>query len=256
MIYDGPLIVLVNSSLASASELLAAVLQDYNRALVVGSKTFGKGTMQVIIPSDAGKFDSLSQYKGKPAAFLALTTGAIYRVTGHSNQIGGVIPDIVLPDLMNKSGLRESGYKTALQLDPIVKKVYYYPLPELPVQQLQASFYKRVKENKAFQYIKKKERLLPDISSRYPLPLAFNDYLKFVDHFKEVGDSIKVLHSVFSALPPQYEFLLKNYSPNEIDLIEKTSKGIIEDLYINEAFQMMKDLRLYSEKVRLNDKKD
>lgn len=99
-VYDGPMIVLVNEFSASASEILAAALQDYGRAVIVGSvHTHGKGTVQTLIDLDrALSFGNMAKYK--PLGALKLTTQKFYRVSGGSTQYRGVEPDIVLPDLL------------------------------------------------------------------------------------------------------------------------------------------------------------
>jgi carboxyl-terminal processing protease len=106
--YDGPLVVMVNRFSASASEILAAALQDYNRALVIGSDhTYGKGTVQTILDLDrAIPFRNMEKYK--PLGALKITTQKFYRISGGSTQSKGVEPDFVMPDRMQHV---ESGEK-------------------------------------------------------------------------------------------------------------------------------------------------
>ncbi len=114
-LYNGPLIVLTSRASASASEILAAALQDYDRALIVGEKsTFGKGTVQSII--------DLSQYL--PGAMRSYNPGAVkltiqkfYRVSGGSTQNRGVIPDVKLPSLEDYMDIAESALKNAMPYD-------------------------------------------------------------------------------------------------------------------------------------------
>jgi len=110
--YDGPLVVLVNRFSASASEILAAALQDYQRALIVGSDhTYGKGTVQTILDLDrAIPFRNMEKYK--PLGALKITTQKFYRVSGGSTQDKGVEADLVMPDRMQhvKSGEKYMDY--------------------------------------------------------------------------------------------------------------------------------------------------
>jgi carboxyl-terminal processing protease len=99
--YNGPLAIMVNSYSASASEILAAAMQDYHRAVIIGSKaTFGKGTVQRFFELD--DFLSPQNSNLKPLGSLKVTIQKFYRVTGGSTQIKGVTPDIVLPDIFSE----------------------------------------------------------------------------------------------------------------------------------------------------------
>ncbi|MEX0618837.1 MAG: carboxy terminal-processing peptidase, partial [Pseudohongiellaceae bacterium] len=122
--YDGPLAVLVNRTSASASEIFAGAIQDYQRGIVLGGQTFGKGTVQEIIPMDYGQ--------------VKLTRSKFYRVSGASTQHRGVVPDIVLPDFYSAyDDLGESSLDGALPWDTVRPVEYqtYFPikqvLPEL-----------------------------------------------------------------------------------------------------------------------------
>jgi carboxyl-terminal processing protease len=121
-IYSGPLVVLVNRFSASASEIFAAAIQDYNRGFVIGQQTFGKGTVQNLYVLDQyaprSRIDGLGQ--------LTLTIGKYYRVTGGSTQNRGVIPDIELPSLVDKTKIGENTKPRALPWDQI-KATRYSP---------------------------------------------------------------------------------------------------------------------------------
>lgn len=113
--YDGPLVLLVDRFSASASEIFAAAIQDYNRGIVIGQQTFGKGTVQNLYVLDQyaprSELDGLGQ--------LTLTIGKYYRVTGGSTQNRGVIPDIELPSLIDAVRIGENSKPRALPWDQI-----------------------------------------------------------------------------------------------------------------------------------------
>jgi len=118
-VYDGPLAVLVNRYSASASEIFAAAIQDYNRGVVVGQQTFGKGTVQNLYPLDRyapGRDPKFGQ--------LTLTIGKYYRVTGGSTQHRGVVPDIELPSAVDTEIVGESSRESALPWDQIEATKY------------------------------------------------------------------------------------------------------------------------------------
>ena len=108
--YDGPLAILVNRLSASASEIFAAAIQDYGRGLVIGGQTFGKGTVQTLIPIRKGH--------------LKLTQAKFYRVSGEGIQNRGVIPDIRLPSPIDKAEVGESSLEHALAWD-VIDEVRY-----------------------------------------------------------------------------------------------------------------------------------
>ena len=117
IIYDGPLAVLVNRLSASASEIFAGAIQDYQRGLVLGSQTFGKGTVQELVGLGDGQ--------------MKITRAKFYRISGESTQHKGVTPDIVFPDLYDSvEDIGESALPTALPWDTIEPN-YYRPYSDL-----------------------------------------------------------------------------------------------------------------------------
>ena len=105
IVYDGPIAVLTNRLSASASEIFAGAIQDYGRGIIVGGQTFGKGTVQSVLPLEHGQ--------------LKLTQAKFYRVSGDSTQHQGVIPDILFPTLFDKEKIGESALDEALAWDTI-----------------------------------------------------------------------------------------------------------------------------------------
>jgi carboxyl-terminal processing protease len=108
--WDGPLAVLVNRLSASASEIFAGAIQDYERGIVIGSQTFGKGTVQTLIPLNRGQ--------------LKVTAAKFYRVSGKSTQHRGVIPDVAFPEIFDTKQIGESALEDAMPWDMIQPTVY------------------------------------------------------------------------------------------------------------------------------------
>ncbi|WP_411825741.1 carboxy terminal-processing peptidase [Luteolibacter sp. AS25] len=163
-IYTGPMVVLTDKSSASASEILAGALQDYNRAVIVGdSSTFGKGTVQQ--PMDIGRMLPLFAVRSK-AGYLKVTIQKFYRPSGSSTQMDGVVPSIVLPSITDALDVGESELENALPHDRISPASDFRPLDAqaLFLPKLQELSEERVKKSKDFTYIiedviKAKERL-------------------------------------------------------------------------------------------------
>ena len=121
--YDGPLVVLTSRQSASASEIFAAALQDYGRAVIVGDQsTFGKGTVQTIL--EIGRFTSLLGTRNQEDGALKLTIQKFYRVAGGSTQLHGVASDIVLPTLTDLPEFGEGALKNALPYDQVPSAKY------------------------------------------------------------------------------------------------------------------------------------
>jgi carboxyl-terminal processing protease len=152
--YSGPLIVLTSRQSASASEIFAAALQDYGRAVIVGDKnTFGKGTVQTILP--IGRFASLLGSHSDEDGALKLTIQKFYRVAGGSTQLHGVASDIVLPSLSDLPEFGEGALKNALAYDEVTKAKYtkWSDNHSLFVDQLRGRSEERVKNDPEFHYV-------------------------------------------------------------------------------------------------------
>jgi len=154
MAYSGPLVVLTSRQSASASEIFAAALQDYGRAVVVGDKnTFGKGTVQTILP--IGRFASLLGSRSDEDGALKLTIQKFYRVAGGSTQLHGVASDIVLPSLSDLPEFGEGALKNALPYDEVPKAKYtkWSDTHSLFVDQLKRRSEERVKNDPEFHFV-------------------------------------------------------------------------------------------------------
>jgi len=125
-IYGGPMAVLVDRYSASASEIFAAAIQDYDRGVIIGQQTFGKGSVQNLFPLDR-------LMRGSDNGQLTLTIGKYYRVTGESTQHRGVIPDIELPSAVDPATVGESTRDTALPWDRI-QPTRFKPDPKLATE--------------------------------------------------------------------------------------------------------------------------
>jgi len=152
--YAGPLVVLTSRQSASASEIFAAALQDYGRAVIVGDKnTFGKGTVQTILP--IGRFASLLGSHSDEDGALKLTIQKFYRVAGGSTQLHGVTSDIVLPSLSDLPEFGEGALKNALPYDEVPKAKYtkWSDTHSLFVDQLRRRSEERAKNDPEFHFV-------------------------------------------------------------------------------------------------------
>ena len=165
IVYDGPLAVLVNRASASASEIFAGAIQDYQRGIVLGGQTFGKGTVQEIIPMNYGQ--------------VKLTRSKFYRISGASTQHRGVLPDIEFPDRYQAiETMGESNLDGALPWDTVRPVEYrnYLPLREI-LPELQARHQERAAEDPDFVYLNDAVQRMIEVRQRTSIPLN-KDLLK------------------------------------------------------------------------------
>jgi carboxyl-terminal processing protease len=236
LIYSGPLLIMVNKQSASASELFASAMQDYNRAVIIGSPTYGKATSQIILPCDS---DALR--KGKITDYLKLTVQTIYRINNKSNQRKGIVPDIILPDILDSFPLGENNESLALQVGTINKKVLFTPLKELPIQSIKEQSRLRVKENNTF------TNIINLSDSVYRLYYCGNNNVSLnIQTFSYVERRKKKYMTMLKQL---FETTKTEYSvkSNDLELVsesDSTFNFITKDIYIQEAYNVMKDLSI------------
>jgi carboxyl-terminal processing protease len=234
-IYDGPLIIMVNGFSASASELLAATLQDYNRALIVGSTTFGKGTGQQILPFPDKPGASLENSK----AILKVTADRLYRITGKSYQYKGVEPDLRLVDITASIPERESLYENSLPPDSVIKKTYYTPLPAAPLKQLNDSSKIRQQESEQFNLV---NTLTAELLKPIPLKAdAYEKHQSLLEEYYEVYEHLRSAQKPFTANPLAFDASVLKMDSYKKELLEKFARQLEESIYLTETFQIMCD---------------
>ena len=150
-IYDGPMVVLIDRFSASASEIFAGAIQDYSRGIIIGQKTYGKGSVQSLYPLD--RYSRFTSKKG--FGQLTLTIAKYYRVTGAGTQNKGVIPDIVLPSFIDEKLIGEETKINSLPWDKIPSLEFNTnnSLKE-PIHYIENNFKSRSENNLSFDYLK------------------------------------------------------------------------------------------------------
>ncbi len=152
-IYTGPLMIMIDEGSASASEIVAGTLQDYNRAVIFGTPSFGKATAQSIFALDP-KINDLSMgmlHEDASLGYANITLGQLYRITGKWNQLLGVQPDVLWPLKMNDSNSeQERDYQNVLIPDSISKKINFTPAKKLNLELFRSSSSDRLKSDSAF----------------------------------------------------------------------------------------------------------
>ncbi len=245
VLYDGPLVVMVNSFSASASEILAAALQDYERAVIVGTTTFGKGTVQRFLDLDR----TLRDYSEiKPLGEIKLTIQKYYRIDGGSVQLRGVTPDIVLPDVYHYLEMGERDYDHALEWTEIKPAEYSASTSGLSdLTELEAASKIRVNEDPVFQEILDRAKTFKKQRERSMYPLQLDTYQQMMKEREAEAEAFKKLMDK-DRLPGKVENLtadlptLETADESKIARNDDFIKRVKRDVQLKEVLHIMHDM--------------
>ncbi len=221
-VYDGPLILLINGFTASASEMLAGTLQDYHRALIVGSPSFGKATAQIVLPLDT-LFDEKHIDRMKTADnFIKITVDRLFRVNGTSAQQIGVVPDIFLPDYTETQTEREKSLPFSLANTSIESNKYYRPYPPISTEPLKSFSKTFTDTSRIFISFNSYLDLLLKAQVARDQVLSFN---KMMDERKQVNKSLVDGERSINKLKPPYEIEWNQYEKIRMQADEDLRKS-------------------------------
>ena len=237
-IYTGPIVILINGFSASASEFFTNAMQDYNLAVVVGTKSLGKATFQQILP--------LENEKDK---FVKVTMGKFYRITGKSNQYNGIKPDIEIPNFFDDQMPKENSYKTAFKNDKVEGIVDTSNFPRNEKQkQTVLTYTQKSKTNSEFQKILALKTKFNQFYTN-PFPAVM---LQFDTVYNQLTDLNKRWNEIDDFNKIEYSFGISNtsYDSRNIKIdanLESVNKTQMKDLKtkfrIFEAIKIMGDLK-------------
>ena len=233
MLYSGPMVVLVNGFSASASEFFAGVMQDYSRAVIAGSTTVGKATMQTILPLD----DS------NPKDFVKVTVDKFYRVTGKSSQYKGIVPDVVLPTFFDELLTREKSLPNAIKNDSLeVDLKFRRPSPAF-IQELALISKSRTENSADFNLIRSVNDRISQLykGGKMPMPVTFDTV------FDDAHAMDDLRADITRATEKQQSFAVRNPSGTVQDETfmknanQYRIKSVRTDVYVNEALNILSD---------------
>ena len=250
VLYDGPLMILVNKYSASASEIIAAAMQDYKRAVIVGStSTYGKGTVQRFYDLDRA-FKGAEDYK--PLGSLKMTTQKFFRVNGGSTQLIGVTPDIVLPDNYQYMDVGEKEYDHAMKWTEIDPVEYSQDVALLDhIDEVAATSKKRVDKNDKFTKVLANAERIKKYRDNSTYSLNIDQFIKEMDQREEDSEEFKDLYDtdIASLKISNLEVDMDNINFDESKQARNQDwlDGMKKDFYLEEALSIMKDM------IRLED---
>lgn len=246
LIYDGKLVILVNEVSASASEILAAAVQDYKRGVVVGSTaTFGKGTVQRVIDLDA--FLNASYSDMKPLGSLKLTNQKFYRINGGATQLKGVNSDIVLPDNFQLIEIGEKELDYPMQWTEIPPASFTpFNKPVQNIDELRKISAERIKKSEQFALVDENAKFLKEQRDKTLLPLNLEEYKANQERIKSMNKKFENIDKEIAELKPQpLQFDQKRIASDTTfkTRSETWMKELKKDAYINEAISILKDMK-------------
>jgi carboxyl-terminal processing protease len=250
VLYDGPLMILVNKYSASASEIIAAAMQDYKRAVIVGStSTYGKGTVQRFYDLDRA-FKGAEDYK--PLGSLKMTTQKFFRINGGSTQLIGVTPDIVLPDNYQYMDVGEKEYDHAIKWTEIDPVEYSQDVALLDhIDEVAATSKKRVDKNDKFTKVLANAERIKKYRDNSTYSLNIDQFIKEMDQREEDSEEFKDLYDtdIASLKISNLEVDMDNINFDESKRARNQDwlDGMKKDFYLEEALSIMKDM------IRLED---
>ena len=241
IVWDGPLVVLINEMSASASEILAAALQDYKRAVIIGSeKSFGKGTVQNII--DLNKFISNSNFD---MGALKITTDKFYRINGESVQLEGVKSDVVIPDSYMYIFNGERDEKNPLQWDKIDAAYYTKWNGFKNMNFITSNAQNRINSNNYHKLISKRAEWIKEQRDNKIIPLNFSSYKDYTESnskknklFESISDYSNNLN--FKLLKTEKEFIMSN--KELLSNRNRWHKNLKRDIFISEGINILEHI--------------
>lgn len=244
IVWDGPLVILVNELSASASEILAAAMQDYKRGIIIGSEqSYGKGTVQNMVDlnrwmrkNDMGDMGSLK-----------LTTQKFYRVNGGSTQLEGVKSDVVMPDRYSYIDIGERDYDNPLPYDKISPADYDVWSGYIDYEGTINRSKERMAKSTQLQLIDANAKWIKKSREENIVPLKFEHYLGDIEKRKQETERFEAIGDYDNKL--DYRSLDKEVAMMREDTIlrekrKRWHKNLAGDIYVEEAVNVLQDLKL------------
>jgi carboxyl-terminal processing protease len=243
-LWDGPMVILVNELSASASEILAAALQDYERAIVLGSKqTFGKGTVQNVV--DLNRFLSNSTYGNLGA--LKITTDKYYRINGGSTQLEGVKSDVITPDRYSYVDVGERDEENPMSWDQITPLIYTKWHGYLNYNEVIKQSQDRVNNHPIFKLVDQDAKWIEQRQNDKSISLNYKEYVSELEADRTYADQFDAVNEYNNSL----EFTVSPADQERItaDSIfrekrERWFSDLTADFYVEEAVNILDDLKV------------
>jgi len=256
VIWDKPLVILVNELSASASEILAAAMQDYERAVVIGSKqTYGKGTVQNVV--DLNRWMRNSSFGDMGA--LKITTQKFYRINGGSTQLKGVESDVAVPDRYSYIDIGERDYENPMPWDKIAPANYDVWNGYSNLNQVIKTSKKRLSSNSQIQLIDENAKWIQSQRNQNNFSLNYENYSEDIAKVEEMSKKFEKIDNYSSNLTYEslpYEAALMSKDSSLTQKRKRWHESLSKDVYVEEAIQVLQDLQVDKNSIKLAARKN
>lgn len=243
IIWDGPLVILINELSASASEILAAAMQDYKRGVVIGSQqSYGKGTVQNVVDlnqwmrnSDLGDIGALK-----------ITTQKFYRVNGGSTQLEGVKSDVVMPDRYSYIEIGERDYDNPLPYDKIKPANYELFDGYMDIEKAIEKSKARIAQSQQLALIDANAKRIKQRRDEMEVTLNYDEYVAEIEQNKKEGEQFEAIDAYDNKLSYRSVISEMDLMKQDTTLREKRKrwhKNLLKDVYVEEAVNILEDLK-------------
>ncbi len=246
VVYEGDLVVLIDTYSASASEIFAAAIQDYGRGIVIGSNSsYGKGTVQKFVELNKIASSISNNEIAEDLGALKLTTQKFFRVNGDATQLKGVVPDIILPDNLTylEVGEKKLDYPLAFTEIPPAQYQSWKGIVE-KLEILKAESQARVDHDELFQSINSKALRFKELKDDTTEPLNYNEFVAEKENekseSKEFDEQLKKLNPL--VISPAKEDIGKYETEDGKLMLEKWIEKLNKDVYVREALSVLEDI--------------
>lgn len=245
-LFKKPLVVMINETSASASELFSNIIKDYNIGLVVGQTSYGKGTAQNIIPLDTNALSN-KLMSATNEDFIKITNSKFYRLNCTTHQGNGVVPDVMLPGSPGYMLFKENKEKFFLESDSVTKKVMYSANLPINMDAIRNNSSERIKNSADFKkYIGNTDSVTATLLSTQKIPIKFAEYKKYkvennklFSSFERAAETktpeINCVNNTFDKKLSEVNEVTKEFNDRILESIKK-------DIFIGESFYIINDL--------------
>ncbi len=256
ILYDGPLVVMVNEMSASASEILAAAMQDYGRGIIIGTNTYGKGTVQRTIGLDP---ESGFMNTNSDLGSLKITLQKFYRINGGSTQQRGVVPDVVIPDYLQNLKIREKDNPYSLPYDEIGKAAFQSWKPGYSLDGIKQMASTRIANDTTFKRIADASVFVAKQNDKvYSLQLD-----QYRAEQKEIRNAVKNIENLTKLKTPlpvsfmkQDESRFVSQDKDKTERYKQWMAGVSKDIYVDQAVKVIKDMVTQQNVAKVGEKKE